>query len=135
VAASPEAVVHAYAACADGRDQEGFTALWTDDAVFEVVREDGAVHSAVGPVAIWERVRTLDRYDRTEHVVNLVEIEVEVDADRAAGTAACVAHHWTGHHDRVLQVRYRDEFRRDPAGWRFSRRRVEIRHVEEVDHG
>jgi len=77
------------------------------------------------------------RQGRTErasrHVCNNVLIDV-IDPDHAEGCAYLTLYNFDGDPDRKISPlegarlvgEYRDEFRRTPDGWRFSRRKIHV---------
>jgi ketosteroid isomerase-like protein len=118
----------AYAATADRRDVEGFTALFLPDATLTARRGDGEPAVYQGTERLAEIPARLGRYRETFHVVT--NHRCEVTGDIATGEAACRAHHVTdgddGATDVILTIRYRDTYRRTDAGWRFATRDVHI---------
>jgi hypothetical protein len=56
------------------------------------------------------------------------------EAGHALGRISCEAHHWTVSEDRVTDLvwhlRYDDEYRHTPAGWRFHGRALTINAIE-----
>lgn len=50
---------------------------------------------------------------------------------RTGRVAYCEAHHRSAGTDRVLFIRYDDEYVRTAAGWRFAPRTVAIRWIED----
>jgi ketosteroid isomerase-like protein len=125
------ALVEGYARCADGRDSDGFRALFADDAVLTVIEPDGTPRPPlVGVEQIAKIPVRLGRYDRTVHLVG--DHRVEPDGpDAAAGTVECEAHHHLGATDTVMTITYEDRYRRTESGWRFAERTVRIRHQED----
>ena len=117
------ALCHRYASCVDSRDFEAVRALFTPDAVLITTRARLEGHDA-----IVEAMHGLERYDRTFHLVGQIRHWIEDGGVR--GETYCVAHHFTergaaGTEDRVMYIRYQDEFERD-AVWRFARRELGI---------
>jgi ketosteroid isomerase-like protein len=122
------ALVEGYATCADGRDADGFRALFTDDAVLTVVEPDGTARpSLVGADQIAKIPVRLGRYDRTVHLVGAPLVEPD-GADGATGTVECEAHHHLDGTDTVMTITYEDRYRRTADGWRFAERTVRITH-------
>lgn len=114
------ALVDAYAVAADDRDGAAFGALFTDDACLIV-----GDHRYDGRTSISSVPGRLSKYRRTLHLVSTHR--VHVDGDRATGTAYCEAHHVDDDADRVLYIRYDDEYARGAdAGWRFAVRAVHV---------
>lgn len=124
------ALVDGYAVANDERDGDRLRALFSDDAVLTIVQLDGGVHRYEGLDAIAAVPGKLARYDETLHLVS-THVTRAVDDDRATGVAYCEAHHRSDAADRVLFIRYDDEYVRTPGGWRFAARTVGIRWIED----
>jgi 3-phenylpropionate/cinnamic acid dioxygenase small subunit len=120
-------LAYAYATALDERDVEGFAALFTRDGHLGVYEPD-AEQPLLGydGADIARAVGLLDDYGETMHVVS--NHRVEVDGERASGVVYCRAHHTTvrdgARFDLVMTIRYHDRYRRTPAGWRFSHRKI-----------
>jgi ketosteroid isomerase-like protein len=124
-------LVEGYARCADGRDVDGFRALFADDAVLTVIEPDGTPRPPlVGVDQIAKIPVRLGRYDRTVHRVGTPEVDAD-GPDAATGTVECEAHHHLGATDTVMTITYEDRYRRAEDGWRFAERTVRIRHQED----
>jgi ketosteroid isomerase-like protein len=126
------ALVDAYALALDRLDVEGFASLWTDDGVL-TIHEDGPGAEPTAEIRGRDRMHQpfsrLRTYRATIHVVGTHLAEGAPDG--AVGTTYCQAHHLVEGDDgppvdKVLTIRYRDGFRSEPEGWRFSHRRVEV---------
>jgi ketosteroid isomerase-like protein len=126
------ALVDAYAIALDRLDVEGFASLWTDDGVL-TIHEDGPRAQPTAEIRGRDRMHLpftrLRTYRATIHVVGTHLAEGAPDG--AVGTTYCQAHHLVARDDgppvdKVLTIRYRDSFRSEPEGWRFSHRRVEV---------
>jgi SnoaL-like domain len=121
-----------YAAAADRRDvdrflsvfaPEGQMSLCTGPDPYEVVRVIS------GPEELAAVPPRLARYDRTFHFLG--QAGYDVDGDRASGEVYCIAHHLTvgpsGAQNKVMYIRYSDEYVAGPAGgWRIVHRRVHV---------
>ena len=112
-----------YASFVDGRDFKAVGSLFTEDAV--LVTANGLRD---GRGAIVEAMHGLERYDRTFHLVG--QSRHWVDDGVVRGETYCVAHHFgeagdEGTRDRVMYIRYQDEFQRDDT-WRFARRELGV---------
>ncbi len=117
------ALVDGYGVAVDDGDVESFCSLFTDDAVLSVLDADGAERSRYeGAAELATLPPKLARYDRTLHLVSTHH--ARVDGDRARGTAYCEAHHRSGDVDRILYIRYEDDYVRTAAGWRIAARTV-----------
>ncbi len=117
------ALCHSYASCVDTRDFEAVGPLFTADAVLSMPNG-----RREGRDAIVAAMHGLERYDRTFHLVGQIRQWVEDGVVR--GETYCVAHHFTeggagGTEDRVMYIRYQDEFERDDV-WRFARRKLDV---------
>jgi ketosteroid isomerase-like protein len=123
------ALVDGYAVANDERDSAAFRALFTDDATLTVVQPDGAGHTYEGAAAIAEVPAKLGRFEHTLHLVSTHL--AHVDGDRGTGVAYCEAHHHAGGNDRILFIRYDDEYVRTDDGWRFGARTVRIVWIED----
>jgi len=107
--------------------------------VAELFVEDGVWHSPEVTMDGLEQIRKgfTQRQERSErmsrHVCNGVLIDV-IDADHARGCAYLTLYNFDGDPERRISPlegarlvgEYRDEFRRTPEGWRFSRREIHV---------
>ena len=128
-----ERLAFRYASTLDERDQKGFAALFTENAVLTLVRRH---RDAADELSRWTghaELRLvpegLKRHLRTLHLVG--NRLYELSGDTASGRVYCVAHHIDDNGavpvDRVLYIRYRDKYRRGRgAEWLFEERSVEI---------
>jgi hypothetical protein len=66
----------------------------------------------------------LNGFGRTLHFIG--NHGVALVGDTATGVAYCFAHHITGPSDYVMAIRYVDEYRREPGGWQFADRQLEV---------
>jgi ketosteroid isomerase-like protein len=137
----------AYAAAADARDGEGLASLFSEDGALVVPSLPSDLRPVVtrrGHDDLVQVAEMLRRYERTFHLVTNHRFSVE--ADRASGEVQCVAHHVSltrdpsggdpgsvgpAGTDTVWFIRYRDQYRRSTAGWRFERRELHLQWVEE----
>ncbi len=133
------ALSDAYALAVDARDGDGLAALFLPEGELVVGTVDGTGVAAVcaGRDELRRVPDRLKRYERTAHAVGLRSYRV--DGDRASGVVRCVAHHLLaagagalGGVDVVWTVRYLDDYRRTPDGWRIARRRLVVEGVDEV---
>ena len=83
----------------------------------------------------------LARYRVTSH--GLAQSTIDIDAGGASATSEtyCVAHHLTDHDDgsvsdRVMFIRYLDDWTNTPDGWALQRRRLAVDWIDTraVDH-
>jgi ketosteroid isomerase-like protein len=102
--------------------QDGVLALWMDPASAEQTGEH------VGPEQIATVGEGLRRYVATHHTIS--SHTSVMDGMNATGLTFCTAHHVEEvdgrRQDRVLYIRYLDEFTRAVRGWRFLRREVHV---------
>ena len=106
----------------DQRDFKAYASLFTDDAVWA-----GNLGKAVGPAEIEELlIRTMEVYpsdlERTYHLVMNEEIDVDGDTATARSSWGYVTRSESDAPVFEMLGRYRDDLRRTPDGWRFSRR-------------
>ena len=109
-----------YACGADRRDK----ALWRQVLAGDCVIE-GPGFTAEGLENCLLSLDALEKMFRgTTHRVH--QQLVSVDGDRATGETYCTADHLLKREDNVLVwvIRYQDEWRREPEGWRFTRRKL-----------
>jgi hypothetical protein len=130
-------LVEAYAHCADRRDAEGQTALFTTDTHFVVYMNakdptpSQELHSrdALAPV-----FAALNQYDATTHFVGQSTL-FTLTADRATGEAYCLAHHVTVDGDKrrlmLASLRYHDTFVKRGGSWLFAERLLYVDWTEE----
>lgn len=131
-----------YARAADGNDAAAFCALFEPDGVLRVAQTatgSPPVRAFRGHSELITVTEGLVRYDRTYHMLG--QALYDVAEDRATGEVYCVAHHFTVEdneaRDRVLYIRYLDNYRRGRDGWwRFTERELHIDCTETrtVDH-
>jgi hypothetical protein len=122
-----EKLTHSYANLLDAYDHDRFLALWTDDAVLNMLGRD---HHGRDGINGWLESRETDLICR--HLVTNVVSDI-IDDATARGfcyTIAYRARGWRGREPGPLEatpflVQYESAFRKDPArGWLFSRRDV-----------
>jgi ketosteroid isomerase-like protein len=131
-------LVHRYAVGVDARDWDAVAALFTDDAVL-VVPEPPRTLEPATERTVREAMAALDGVVRTVHEV-AAEV-YDVAGDTATGRVTGAAHHLVERDsepvDLCWRLRYADDYRRTPEGWRFTRREltidvVEVRPVQKV---
>jgi ketosteroid isomerase-like protein len=143
-----------YAAAVDALDGDAFAALFTADGELWVPDVRRSLVPTIRRAGFEELRRIPDglaRYHATCHQVGATSFDVDVDGSTATGTVMGVAHHLTASAsgvaaatggdggpgvDTIWYLRYEDEYRRDPDGWRIAKRELHLRSVEErsVDH-
>jgi SnoaL-like domain len=119
----------AYAHCADRRDAEGQTGLFTDDTVFAVFMDGGGsepTYVPQGREALTPVFEDLNRYEVTTHFRG--QSTVTIDGNRAAGESYTIAHHvYSEDGTRNLMIaslRYLDTFARIDGRWYFAERKL-----------
>jgi 3-phenylpropionate/cinnamic acid dioxygenase small subunit len=130
-------LVHRYAAGVDERQFDSVVELFTETAELILPDPPSAlepVHRHSGHPAIRTAMAALAATIRTEHAIVGEVYDAGSQPDNARGRIACVAHHWRQRGDQltdlVWHLRYRDEYLRTDAGWRFARRTVTINAIE-----
>ena len=127
-------VAFAYARFADRIDGASLSALFVDDGVLRINRPGGVPPvERLGRDAIAVAITGLERYDKTFHMIG--NHYYEVDGDDASGEVYCIAHHVHGEVsskvDHVMVIRYQDQYRRTPDGWRLVVRELAVDWTEE----
>lgn len=126
-----------YAAGVDRRDRALFLSAFHPDATLTIPARDGGPGSPStlrGHDELAGVVERIARYDRTFHFVGQALLE-PINDDVTRGEVYCTAHHWRAAgdrtQDRVMYIRYADEYRRGTDGvWRIAERML---HVDAVD--
>ena len=127
-------LIESYANFCDAGEPDRTAALFTEDAELVVILNPGADPTSVrrGRSEIASAMAALSRYWSTMHVI--ANVNQEIDGDTARGRIGCVAHHIEGpegeRRDRVLNIRYTDEYVRTEGTWRFKHREVRVLAVE-----
>jgi ketosteroid isomerase-like protein len=118
-----------YAHCADRRDVQGQTALFTEDTRFVVYMAGAdakATYELHGRDALAPVFDDLNRYDATMHFNG--QSTVTLDGDRATGESYTIAHHvFTEDGTRTMMVawlRYLDVFAKIDEAWYFAERQL-----------
>lgn len=121
-------LVHRYAALADQRRTEELAALFAEDGelVVPTPPERLEPHLALrGRAAITEHLAVLAGLTLTSHQL-VGEVYDALDATRATGRVACVAHHLDGERDVVWHLHYDDTYVLESGAWRFHRRELHL---------
>jgi ketosteroid isomerase-like protein len=127
-------LIESYASFCDAGEPDRIAGLFTEDADLIVALNPGADPTAVrhGRAEIAGAMSSLSRYWSTMHII--ANVNQEIDGDTARGLIGCVAHHIEGpegeRRDRVLNIRYVDEYAKTEGTWRFKRREVRVVAVE-----
>lgn len=124
-------LVEHYAQAVDRADGDAVAALFTVDGVLALWMDPQSAEPTgerVGRAAIAEAVSGISRYDATHHTIS--SSSAVVDGVVATGETMCTAHHLRNQggrrSDRVLYVRYVDEFVRTAGPWLFRRREMHV---------
>ena len=132
-----QALVEAYAHCADTRDAAGQMALFTADTHFVVFMDAKAptpTQDLHGRDALAPVFADLNRYAATMHFIGQSTI-TSLSAGEATGRTYCLAHHLTvadgGRRLMIAALRYADAFSKAEGAWRFSERRLYVDWIEE----
>jgi len=123
-------LVEGYAIACDTRDPDALGACFADGAVLTVHWPDRAATRLAFPESAAAITTNLSRYDRTLHLVG--NHRATIDGDTATGLTYCVAHHITGDQNSIMTIRYLDTYRRDPSGWRFVTRDLQVDWTEDT---
>jgi hypothetical protein len=140
-AAELRALAVGYAGAVDDRDGPALGRLFADDATLVVRdRPTGADATPLVGDRIAGIAASIARYPATLHLLG--QSSYDVDGDRATGVVYCEAHHHLGElgaaaTDRVMYIRYLDEYRRDDSRdegdrWRIATRVVEVQWTNDV---
>jgi 3-phenylpropionate/cinnamic acid dioxygenase small subunit len=119
-------VLYRYATALDQRDWALLAEVFAPEAVYTM----GARGDFTGPEAIGAKIASLiGGYESTQHMITNPVIEINGDAARAS----CYLHgqHYmpdqrTGGNTYEMGGTYRDELARTAAGWRITRRVLEV---------
>lgn len=123
-------LVQTYALAADRRDADAFADCFSPDARLHVIDPAGFV---LRTYQGREEIRTipglLARYDRTLHHVTTHHAAILDGGHHATGVTYCSAHHIAvaddgAASDRILEIRYLDEYLRVGGGWEITDREV-----------
>ncbi|MBV9870281.1 MAG: nuclear transport factor 2 family protein [Frankiaceae bacterium] len=129
-------LIERYANGADRADGEAVAELFADDAELVVwldPRDAKPTSTRRGPAEIATAISWMERYHATQHVIS--NSVVDIDGDTARGDTRCTAHHVQdqdndqGPEDRILFIRYSDDFVRVDGSWRFSRRELRVQWI------
>ena len=124
-------LVEAYAQRADRADGERAAELFTPDATLTVyITPEAPEPTSVrrGRADIAEALDSVRRYRTALHII--ASHTSTVTGDRADGETRCIAHHVYGEagaeRDRVLFIRYQDQFVRDGGRWLIAARELRV---------
>lgn len=117
-----------YARGVDARDLPLVASCFTPDAPYRGALASGTIADALAAL-----LTAMRRYTATRHAIT--GHSLELDGDTAQSSADCTAQHWLPDGAcRTVGVRYRDELRRGPDGWRIARRDVETLWTRGLEH-
>lgn len=118
-----ERLMYRYARCADHKDYAGFSRVFCEDAIFDF---SGRIVTTLP--AIQDMMLALEKYSRTLHQVH--NVLYEVDGDKAAGEAYCIASHLLEQNGGEMKIDmgivYRDRLQRTAGGWRIAHREFHL---------
>jgi ketosteroid isomerase-like protein len=128
-------LIDAYARCADTRDAERQTSLFTEDAHFVVyMNGKGTEPTQVidGREGLTSVFDDLNRYQATMHFNG--QSTIALDGNRATGGSNCIAHHlYTEGDERKVMLaflRYDDTFAKIDGAWLFAERNLYVAWTE-----
>ncbi|AJW62092.1 nuclear transport factor 2 family protein [Elizabethkingia sp. HX WHF] len=129
------ALVDNYAFCADTRDAQGQSTLFTEDTNFEVYYDPKSgipsqvVSSRANLLPVFNNLNT---YNATMHFNG--QSSVILNGDTATGIAYCMAHHLTIEDGTqkimIAAIRYHDKFVKQNGQWFFSERKLLVDWIE-----
>ena len=129
-------LIETYARGADRRQPALTASVFTDDGVLQIYTGDPNEGGTLdrernGRAEIETAMGGLARYRVTFHGLQQSTIDVHDDGASATSETYCVAHHLTHHDDgtvsdRVMFIRYLDDWIRTADGWRLGRRRLAV---------
>jgi ketosteroid isomerase-like protein len=130
-------LVHRYAARIDDRQFDSAAELFVEDAELTLPDPPATlepIHPHRGRAAIRDALATVAATIRTQHATVGEVYDDDPRTGAARGRIACVAHHWVPHEEQIRDVvwhlRYNDEYQRNSADWRISRRILTIDAIE-----
>ena len=146
------ALVISYAAAVDGRDGDRLAGLFVEDGELVIPKVPVDLRPVLvrkGSEVLRQIPDGLRRFTKTFHEV--LNREFTIEGGTATGVVYCIAHHVTAAEgegsegegseeragagadgtDAVWYIRYLDDYRRTPAGWRIVRRELHLEWVEQ----
>jgi hypothetical protein len=134
-------LIEAYARGADRRQPSLTASVFVDDGVLQIYDGDpengGTLNrERIGRTEIETAMGGLARYRVTMHTLGQSTIDVSADATNATSETYCTAHHLTDPDDgsvsdRVMFIRYLDDWTNTAEGWRLARRRLSVDWIDE----
>jgi ketosteroid isomerase-like protein len=127
-------LIDEYASSLDDRSVERLVAVFTDDAHFFVspAGSDESLMAYDGADGIAEIMTLISPFGHTMHV--MLNHQVKVTGDTASAFTYCTANHLLGdppEANLTMALKYKDQLRRTPDGWRIATRQV-MRYWQEV---
>jgi hypothetical protein len=109
-----------YFFCLDRRDFDGFSVVFTEDAVGEYGGEGNVIRRGLAEIV--EGMRGVSQFSTTSHITSSQHIAVDGEAGKA--DTLCVCFNQTGGGSLMLirGVRYLDDLVRTRDGWRVKHR-------------
>lgn len=127
-------LIETYARGADRRRPALTASVFADDGVLQIFDGDPEAGGTLsrertGRDEIQQAMGGLARYRVTMHLLGQSTIDVAADGASATSETYCTAHHLTDHDDgsvsdRVMFIRYLDDWANAPDGWSLRRRRL-----------
>jgi ketosteroid isomerase-like protein len=115
------ALVARYADAVNTRDEAGWSDTWAESGVWELMGHAFEGREAV--VATWRGAMATFQFVFQQVHSGVVEL----DGDRAVGRWSMTEIGRTAAGDPMLMLaRYEDDYARDPEGWRFASRRLQV---------
>lgn len=116
-----QALVARYADAVNRRDAEDWAALWAADGVWHAFGQ--AFEGREAMLATWRAAMQGFRF--VFHAIHSGVIEVGVDAARGRFSISEQLQTSDGTPGLLLAL-YHDDYRREPEGWRFARRELQV---------
>jgi hypothetical protein len=134
-------LIETYARGADRRQPALTASVFADDGVLQIYSGDPEHEGTLdrerrGRAEIETAMAGLARYRVTFHGLQQSTIDVAADSTSATSETYCVAHHLSDLDngsvtDRVMFIRYRDDWTNTPDGWALQRRRLAVDWIDE----
>ena len=127
-------LIDEYAGALDDGSTDRLVGVFTEDAHFFVTQagSDESLMHYDGSSEIAEIMTLISPFGHTFHI--MLNHQVKVSGDSATCLTYCTANHLIGEPAQAnleMYLKYKDDLRRTPEGWKISRRQV-IRYWQEV---
>jgi hypothetical protein len=109
-----------YFFCLDRRDFDGFSLVFTEDAVGEYGGEGSVIRRGLAEIV--EGMRGVSQFATTSHITSSQHIAVDGEAAKADTLSVCFNQTGDGSVMLIRGVRYLDALVRTPDGWRINHR-------------